>query len=90
MDTPIKDIPISPDVKASIDSATPKPVPDTVLQVVMTPDGGISWHIPNDLIRATFLLKILELVVSQMLDAHISAAQTTKLIKPKFSIFGRK
>lgn len=80
------DIPINPAVKASIDSATAKPVSDTVLQVTITSGGALSWTIPNDLIKAAFCLKVLDLVVSQMLDTQISSAQ--KIVKPKFSIFG--
>ncbi len=81
-------IPLSPDVKASIDSATAKPEPDTVLQITLLPDGSLRWTIPPDLIKATFCLKLLDLIITQMLDAKITNMQKKSIIKPKFSIIG--
>jgi len=44
---------------------------DIILECRLKPDGGLMWRIPQNIIQAIYLLKILDVAISQILKTSL-------------------
>ena len=64
---------------------------DVVLEARIKHNGELVWHIPSDIVKASYLLKMLDSCITNMVIARITASQRKEEKKPKiFNPFGRK